>query len=150
MKVMSDILLTNNQKLLENYSCHHVIDVPNTEDLEYLKRVPKYKCKNLRENVFGHSSEINGSIRRFSKLKMSGLDRMLIFHVSNKILDRSQVYNAFEKELIIQKNQSKNFDLKRNNYVEEQLSEQNIRSDAYLRKQEEAKDQDTEQRHTAA
>jgi len=86
MKVMSDILLTNNQKLFENYSRHHVIDVPNKEDLEYLKRVPKYKWSNLRESVFTHSSEINGSIRRFSKLKMSEVDRMLIANISDKIL----------------------------------------------------------------
>jgi len=99
MKVMSDILLTDNQKLFENYSRHHVIDVPNTEDLEYLKRVPKYKCKNLRENVFRHSSEINGSIRRFSKLKMSEVDRMLIANVSDKILGHPRAFKYLSQKV---------------------------------------------------
>jgi len=109
MKVMSDILLTDNQKLFENYSRHHVIDVPNKEDLEYLKRVPKYKWSNLRKNVFSHSCEINWSIRRFSKLKMSEVDRMLIANISDKILGHPKALNYLSERAEKNQKQSKRF-----------------------------------------
>lgn len=86
MKTLSDLILSSDQKLLEKYSKHHLIDVPNDVDLDYMQDVPAAKCRQLLAERKAHSENLNDFIYSFSDKQATEWDRFMISNISEDIL----------------------------------------------------------------
>jgi len=66
MKTLSALILSSDQKLLEKYSKHHLIDVPNDVDLDYMQDVPAAKSRQILTERKAHSENLNDFVYSFS------------------------------------------------------------------------------------
>ena len=117
MKVMTDLMFTENQKYLEKYSIHHTIENPNFDDLDYFKTIPKLRDNNSKNNAFIHSSLTNANIRRLVKDPITDVDKMLINQIAGEIFNPYSDINKFD---VMKHTKSSTFFIKTRGRNEEQ------------------------------
>jgi len=85
MKLLTDVLLTNNQRFLERYTQYHLIEAPNDRDLEYMDEIPPEKSKCTSNAIKSQNHTVNVKMQDF----MSGcskMDKKLITQISSDII----------------------------------------------------------------
>jgi len=86
MKLLTDVLLTNNQRFLERYTQYHLIEAPNDRDLEYMSEIPPEKSKWTNDMIVANEYNINIKAEGFMK-ECSKTDKKIITQISNDIIE---------------------------------------------------------------
>jgi len=90
MKLLTDVLMTNNQRFLERYTQYHLIEAPNDRDLEYMNEIPPEKSKSTPDLIMENEYNTNIKIQELMT-ECSKMDKKIITQISCDIIEEESL-----------------------------------------------------------
>jgi hypothetical protein len=86
MHIFTELLFNDNQKFLEKFNKHHVVERSNSDTLAFFDDLPSYSRKQNTQKVFDYNANVHEFVGRLSAAKLLEKDHFLISQILNDSL----------------------------------------------------------------
>jgi hypothetical protein len=81
MHIFTELLFNDNQKFLEKFNKHHVVERSNSDTLAFFDDLPSYSRKRNTQKVSDYNANVHEFVGKISAVNLSEKDQFLISQI---------------------------------------------------------------------